>query len=196
MASQLTLMILEKPEPPAVYRGFDRSWPRYQEQFSEDHPVNQAFLRWCDLGGASGELHDLGIAREICSIFATFVPTSTFEIIQDVRNGQQPLPAAEFLGYDVIVDGGSILSRGLVVGQSHDQLPNEPMAHVWKPLAEVMHRYFDKQLNEHGLFADLETARLFQQCIAALEEIRPSLYTGDAAKDFQQLPLKLYSVPN
>jgi len=196
MTAQLKLMVREKPEPPAVYRGFDRSGPCYQKQFPEDHPVNQAFLRWCDLGGETGELHDLGIAREILSVFAAFVPMSCFEIIQDVSNGSHPLPAAEFLGYDVVVDGGSMLSHGLVVGQSQDPIPNEPTAHVWRPLSEVMHRYFDSQLNEYGLFPDLATAQLFQQCVFALEEIRPSLYTGDAAGEFKRPPLTLYLVPN
>jgi hypothetical protein len=173
-----------------------RELASYQDQFPEHHSVNQAFLRFCEIGGQSGILHDLESAREIVRIYGEFVPDRPLQIVQHLAEGEAPLPGAEFLGYDVSIDGGALQSHGLIVGQWHSRPSDEPLAHVWQPLSEVTHRYFGEQLNEHGLFPDLATAKFFQACIFALEEIRPCLYTGDEVGDARIPPWKLFLVPS
>ncbi len=195
MSYRPTFLVLEKPEPPAFYRGFSRNWPYYQDQFPEHHPVNQAFLQFCERGDQSGILRDLELAREIVRIYREFAPDPPFEIVQQADDGEAPLPGTEFLGYDVSIDGDAIQSHGLIVGEWQARPSDDPLAHVWQPLSEVTHRYSGEQLNEHGLFPDLATAKFFQACIFALEEIRPCLYTGDAAGDSKLDPMKLFLVP-
>lgn len=180
------LLILGAPLglTPVHYRGTDRATPTYCVDLSEEHSANQAFFWYANESYPDGVVYERRAAERLIHVYATLESPQFFELIEAVQGQETPTLGQERLGYDVVHQYHySLLSWGLtLVGEPPPSLSDDD--HYWQliPLLRLIQQFFQPRLNQHGLFADVETAQFFLDCMLAAQAARPGLWEHEEVK--------------
>ncbi len=168
------------PKASPAYRGTCRATPHHVDSLGEDHPVNQAFLWYCEEGGEFGLVHDLAKARELVREYKKLQTPHHFEIIE-VSSQRHYQSTRTFLGFDLSAGYNySLLYWGLDLGNVK---PSEPIADekyvLIQPLLRLTQEFFQKRLNSNGMFDNYEDASFCLSCMMALQRIYPGLWENE-----------------
>jgi len=171
--------VLGRPKPfcPPNYRGTYRCGPGYQEDLPETAPVNLAWRSYVD---REQQLPDREPALQLAAAFEAI--GQAFDVVQVDAVTSNP-PAHEVngqLGFDISQHGWySLLSWGLHWGEAVPAGPG-PVG----SLLRILEACFRPRLNEHGLFARWEDARLFLDGVEALATLVPGTWEAPGHETF------------
>jgi hypothetical protein len=178
--------------PHPMYRGTQRSWPQYQDQFPEEHEVNQAFLWYIREEYNLDFLEDLERARALVSAYKRYTGQD-FDLLEVTVGEEPPELGHNLLGFDISVGWESLLSNGLHLCRDYDD--TEPLyaelasfLRNLQPLLCLVERYFQPHLNDNVLFDDYATAKYCLDCVRSLESFMEDLFL-DFDHEFQVLGL-------
>jgi len=162
-----------------MYRGTDRSPPRYHEELDPSHPVNRAWI-WLAEETSGGVVRDLVKAREIVDSYRHLVPPEPLEIVEVTRGKSDPTTKGRFLGFDLSHGFSNSLISGGISPEAGDGLDginsNSDVRRPLQPLLRLMGEFFTPRLNAHRLVDDYDTAYFWLQCIIALQTVQPGLF--------------------
>ncbi len=156
------------------YRGTDRPRPYYCDLLAPDHPLNKAFLWYCDEGGETGVVHDSAKSLNLVELYHDLTPPQEFEIIQVERGNSTAVLRGQFLGFDLSASFNYLLlGWGLELIRNLSKKPDTKLARI-KPRIHSLEKQFKPKLNAHGLFEDFETAT---SCLSSMMDLQ-NLYNG------------------
>jgi hypothetical protein len=184
MKNTAKILILDGPRSPhrghnLAYRGTYRSHPSYCDSLPKDHEVNRLFMWYLEEGGELGVVHDLSKALRYAELCNECFPSRHFEVVKVTEGEVLPNPKWEFLGFDLSQGyNNSLLYWGLKSKQSFDR--NNPVDVLW----QVVSRFFAPQLNEHGLFSNIDAASFCLSSMIALQSLKANMFEGDELAKF------------
>jgi hypothetical protein len=152
--------------PPRNYRGVDRHKPTYQQEYSEDSPINQSFL-WSTNVHEKGFLEDLDNGKLLTKLYQSLPDPKIFEIIEITHHNQQPSIGKELIGYDVVCNTHSLLSDGMTY------CTDAAKALEIGSLICLIQDYFRPQLNSNFLFPNYEIGLKCLGCMKQLNALVP-----------------------
>jgi hypothetical protein len=124
-------------------------------------------------------VHDEAKTRRLCDLCKVYAPNDNYEVLEAVKADDPPHLSGEFLGYDISQGlNNSLLWWGLKTSVAKDH--NEPVS----VLADTTFTLFSRQLNNQGLFSDIETATRCRQSLIALQALRPNFIEGGDLQEF------------
>jgi hypothetical protein len=189
----LDLLILNGPRyprrhPNPSYKGTFRMQPGHFDSLPEDHEANLLFGWLLEEGGELGIVHDEAKARRLCDLCKVYAPNENYEVLEAVKGEDPPRLGGELLGYDISQGlNNSLLWWGLKTSGLKDH--DDPVS----ILADTIFTLFARQLNNQGLFSDIETATQCRQSLIALQALRPNFIEGEDLHEFRVVGL--YSLP-
>lgn len=192
--STLDLLILNGPlyprrHPNPHYRGTCRMQPRHFDSLPEEDEANLLFGWFLEEGGELGIVHDEAKARRLCDLCKRYAPNENYEVLEAVSGGAPPVLGGELLGYDISQGlNNSLLWWGLKRNGINDH--DDPVS----ILADTIYPAFATQLNDKGLFSEIEVAIRCRQSLIALQALKPNFIEGEDLHEFRVVGL--YSLPS
>jgi len=184
----MNLLILNGPVAPGLgynrhYRGVHRRTPSYCDGLPEDHEINRLFYWYLDEGGEEGVVHDIAKACKFAQLWNDRLSKNEqFEVIEVVRGNAPPHAGRSFLGFDICLGFGG---HSLLAGWLSEIPKSEGLSDAIWELANLIARFYSRQLNQHGLFPTSESAAQCLRSMAALQSVCPNVYEGGDLQGYQ-----------
>lgn len=136
---------------------------------------------WEPTGENPDVLHSLKLAKELAQIYKRYLYMD-LEIVEVTIGQERPDVGTQLLGFDVALDFYDTLLKGILGDEraAHMHVPwdaeQEALLNRARPLYVLIEIYFRSKLNENALFDDYTTAKLYLDCVLAMQSFAPALY--------------------
>jgi hypothetical protein len=161
----------------------DRKTPTWNNSLPSDHEFNSSYLEYIDaIDLDSNTITNLQNARKTLDVIRKFHFGDDFEIVEFTLGKDQPeIETAIFIGFDVGYGfANSLLFPSLeMFGKAYDEKIHRKEYLIILPFLTLMKAYFQPKVNQHYLFQDYETAKLYLDNIISIQKIYPQLWENE-----------------
>lgn len=164
------------------YRGTYRSHPTYCDPCGDYDEINKLFFWFLKEGGELGVVRNLDNALRFACLWNTRSSESKrFDVVEVTDGAELPVNNGRFIGFDLSAGyNNSLVSSALGPSIRSSRIPKEV-----KESFEITRRNYMPELNNDGLFNNLQSAAACLESLVSLQCACPNLFEGGNVERFQ-----------